>query len=205
VKLDATTSFADRCSDGLLLFRFWIDGNGNGVLNDPEDVVLRTWTEDPILLQAPDATTRYGVEVQCSSLPSCQGSSTTVVTVPCPATGNARLPFGQTIGFASKTQLSWSTAELVDVIRGDLTALRTSGGQFNDTVEVCLANDVSTTLVTDATAPAAETAYYYLVRDAGPTAFCNAAPSWKTGVPAEKPGAGGDRDADIALDPDACP
>jgi hypothetical protein len=29
--------------------------------------------------------------------------------------------------------------------------------------------------------------------------------SWGTGSPAEIPGAGGDRDADIPLDPDICP
>jgi hypothetical protein len=64
---------------------------------------------------------------------------------------------------------------------------------------------VSVSTVTDATAPAPGGARYYLVRGAGPSPYCNATPSWKSGVAAEKPGAGGDRDADIVLDPDACP
>jgi hypothetical protein len=36
-----------------------------------------------------------------------------------------------------------------------------------------------------------------------PTYACSS--SWGTGSPAELPGAGGDRDADLALDPHTCP
>jgi hypothetical protein len=204
-ELDASASFTDRCADGLLQFRFWDDRNGNGELGDAGDLVLRTWSEDPIFTQAPNVTTRYGVEVRCSSLPSCLGAATALVTVPCPSTGNARVPFDQTLGFASKTQLAWTTSERVDVVRGDLGALRSSAGQFNGTVDACLANDQTVSSITDATPPGAGSGKYYLVRPAGPTAYCNATPSWKTGAAAERPGAGGDRDADIALDPDACP
>jgi hypothetical protein len=93
----------------------------------------------------------------------------------------------------------------VDVIRGDLGALRTNNGQFNGTVEACLGNDVAVSSIADATTPAPTAGKYYLVRGAGPAPYCNAGHSWKTGAAAEKPGAGGDRDADIALDPDGCP
>jgi hypothetical protein len=205
VELDASASFVDRCLDGLLHFRFWEDVNGNGVPGDAGDRLLRTWTENPVLLQAPGVTTRYGVEVRCSSQPNCQASASTLVTVPCPSTGTARAPFGQSIGFAGKTQLAWATAELVDVVRGDLGALRSSGGQFNGTVQACLADGQNVSSIHDATVPPPGAAEYYLVRGAGPSAYCNATPSWETGTAAEKPGAGGDRDADIALDPDACP
>src|SRR6185436_4144001 len=129
----------------------------------------------------------------------------TLVPVPCPSTGNAKTPFDQAIGFASKIQFAWPAAEPVDVIRGDLGLLRSSGGQFNGTVEACLGNDVSVSSVMDAILPASGAGKYYLVRGAGPSPYCNATPSWKTGVAAEKPGAGGDRDADIALDSDSCP
>jgi hypothetical protein len=205
VELDASASFVDRCADGILHFRFWEDVNGNGMPGDAGDRLLRTWTEDPFLEQAPAVTTRYGVEVRCSTQHACQASTTTLVTVPCPSTGNARAPFGQAVGFASKTQFSWPAAESVDVIRGDLGALRSSAGQFNGTVEACLANDMSVSSVNDAIAPGAGAGKYYLVRPAGPSAYCNATPTWRTGVAAENPGAGGDRDADMALDPDACP
>jgi hypothetical protein len=64
---------------------------------------------------------------------------------------------------------------------------------------------MSVSSVNDAIAPGAGAGKYYLVRPAGPSAYCNATPTWRTGVAAENPGAGGDRDADMALDPDACP
>jgi hypothetical protein len=186
--LDASASFVDRCADGILHFRFWEDGNGNDVLGDAGDTLLRTWTENPILDQAPAVTTAYGVEVRCSTLPTCQGTATTLVPVPCPSTGNAKAPFDQAIGFASKTQLAWPAAEPADVIRGDLGLLRSSGGQFNGTVEACLGNDVSVSSLVDATLPASGAGKYYLVRGAGPSPYCNATPSWKTGVAAEKAG-----------------
>ncbi len=194
-ELRASDSFVDRCADGILQFRFWEDVNGNGVPGDGEDRLLRSWSEDPTLLQAPAVTTRYALEMRCSSLPSCGASTSTLVTVPCPSTGTARTPFGQAIAFASKAQLSWAFAAPVDVIRGDLAALRAGGGQFTGTVDACLVNDVTASSVNDATAPAAGAGKYYLVRGAGPTGFCNATASWGTG----------DRDADLAADPNTCP
>jgi hypothetical protein len=203
--LDASGSFVDRCADGTLQFRFWADLNGNTVLGDAGDVLLRSWTDNPVIEQAPQGTTRYGVEVRCSSLPSCLASTTALVTVPCPSTGNVKVPFSQAIGFATKTQVSWGALTQVDVIRGNLGVLRSGGGQFNGTVEACLGNDLSASSVSDATVPAPGAGKYYLVRGAGPSPYCIAGHSWRTGVPAEKPGAGGDRDTDIPLDADACP
>jgi len=58
--------------------------------------------------------------------------------------------------------------------------------------------------VADATTPAVGSANYYLVRGAAP-AFCNAGNSWRTLSPAEKNGAGGDRDADLAGAANVCP
>src|SRR6185503_12838585 len=66
-ELDASSSFADRCTDGVLEFQFWADLNGNGILGDAGDHLLRGFTTDPVILQAPDRTTRYGVEVRCST------------------------------------------------------------------------------------------------------------------------------------------
>ena len=205
VQLDASASLVDRCVDGILQFRFWEDRNGNGVLGDAGDTSSAAGRRTRSCCRRPTITTRYGVEVRCSSLPTCQGSTTTLVTVPCPSTGNAIAPFAQAIGFSGKTQVTWASAALVDVVRGDLGALRSSGGQFNGTVEACLRNDVSASSVTDATTPSPGAGKYYLVRGAGPSPFCNASHSWRTGAPAEKPGAGGDRDDDIVLDGDACP
>jgi hypothetical protein len=201
--IDASGS-AGGCRDGVLQYRFWTTNN-NTTVGDAGDVLLRTWTDNPELADAPNATTRYGVQVRCSALVSCQSSATTTVTVNCPTTGNAVAPFAQSIGFSNKTTVAWTSSALVDVIRGNLNTLRANGGQFNGTVDACLGNNVTVSSVADATVPALNGVNYYLVRGAGPSAFCNAGNSWKTGVAAEKPGVGGDRDADIVLDASTCP
>ncbi len=198
--LDASASLADRCVDGLLQFRFWEDVNGNMVLGDAGDRLLRTWTENPVVAQAPVRTTRYGVEVRCSSLPTCQASASALVTVSCPSTGVAGAPFGQTIRFATKVDLSWPAVELVHAIRGSLGALRAQAG-FPGTVEACLVTEMSTRVVTDGTTPSPGTGKYYLVRGAGPSPYCNGTPSWSSGSPREV----GDRDAGLDADPNTCP
>jgi hypothetical protein len=201
--LDASGS-SGSCVNGVLQYRFWVTNN-NTTVGDAGDELLRTWTDNPIIADAPNNTTRYGVQVRCSALTTCQNSATTSVTVSCPTTNTAVAAFPQSIGFSNKTTVSWTSAALVDVIRGDLIQLRTNVGQFNGTVDTCLGNNVTVSSVADATVPAVNGGKYYLVRGAGASAYCNAGNSWKTGVAAEKPGVGGDRDADIDLDPDACP
>jgi len=201
--LDASGS-SGACVNGVLQYRFWTTDN-NTTVGDAGDVLLRTWTDNPTISDAPSNTTRYGVEVRCSALTSCQNSATTSVTVNCPSTGNAVAAFPQTIRFNDKNTVAWTSSALVDVIRGDLIQLRTNVGQYNGTVDTCLGNNVTAASAADATTPAVNGGKYYLVRGAGASAFCNAGNSWKEGVLSEKPGAGGDRDADIVLDPDACP
>jgi len=202
VTLDASASVADVCS-GPLLYRFWVDGEADGDLDGPWDVVLRDWTDDPALVLAPTYTQRFVVEVQCASRTSCSSQSATVVTVPCPAVPP---PFTKTLLFHDPGVLLWdvygSTAP-VDVVRGDLGALRGSGGQFAGTVQTCLLSHARDYRVIDTAQPAAAQAFYYLVRAGDMSPDC--ARSWGTGVPQEAPGAGGDRDADLASDPATCP
>ena len=115
------------------------------------------------------------------------------------------MPFSDSITWASNAQVVWPLvgSRYVDAIRGDLAALRASGGQFAGTVQLCLLNDIDVSAFTDGTLPNPSQGFYYLVKRAGyyPCDF----DSWGTGSSAEVPGAGGDRDADIALDPDTCP
>ena len=111
-------------------------------------------------------------------------------------------PSARPSGSASKTQVLLAGSGAVDVIRGDLGALRSSGGQFNGTVEACLGNDLSVSTVTDATAPGPGAAKYYLVR--GRLPLCNASHSWRTGAAAENRRRRR-RDADIVLDADPVP
>ena len=202
VVLDASASAADACPGGVLLFRFSLDEDDDGFLHGPLDVLLRDWTSDAILVDAPAYTARYVVEVRCSSRISCEGSTTALVTVPCPANPT---PFPHSVRFVNRDHLVWDATARVDVVRGDLAALRAAAGAFGGTVTGCVANDTVSGGVQDFVFPPPDpgSAAYYLVREVGSSPTC--ARSWGTGVPQEQPGAGGDRDADLALDPNACP
>ena len=97
--------------------------------------------------------------------------------------------------------MTWDAPWAVDVLRGDLDAMRASEGDFQGTVLSCY--NTSSELSQPFQNPDPGKGFYYLVREAGPIYACSS--SWGTGSPAELPGAGGDRDADLALDPNACP
>jgi hypothetical protein len=86
VELSAKTSAADRCAGGVLQFRFFVDGdNSQGPFDGgTNDTLLRNWSENPTILQAPTDDTRYGVDVRCSSLTSCTASAQLPVNVVCP-------------------------------------------------------------------------------------------------------------------------
>lgn len=55
--------------------------------------------------------------------------------------------FPETIYFSTRTQLNWNTPMLVDVLQGDLAALRASQGQVVGTVGFCYADDLTTNFV----------------------------------------------------------
>ncbi|HEX4826026.1 MAG TPA: hypothetical protein VFV19_17140 [Candidatus Polarisedimenticolaceae bacterium] len=208
VGLEAKTSAIDACLNGISQYQFWLDGNGNSVVGDAGDTLLRDWTDSSAFADAPNFTTRYGVKVRCSTSPSCDqadGSAavTALVTVPCPSTGTAKARFTQNIG-VSKTSVSWATTAVVDAIRGNLIGLRSAGGDYNGTVLACIGDNVSASSIAEATSPGPGAAFYYLVRPAV-TTYCNETVSYREGVVSELAGAGGDRDADLSLDPNACP
>jgi hypothetical protein len=198
IVLDASGSAADTCPGGPLLYRFWHDRNGDGVLAEPLDRLLRSWTDNPILQEAPHYTRAYAVEAQCSSQRTCADRADIVVTVPCAP------PLFNTLRFTlSKWYLTWDVPAPVDVLRGDLDALRANGGNFQGTVIACSRPCCGMIAYAGDDEPPLGSGFYYLAREAGPTYACG--PSWGTGSPAELPGAGGDRDADLALDPNQCP
>jgi hypothetical protein len=256
VELNASTSTSDRCVGGLLQFQFWIDANTNGTLSLADgDTLLRDWTDNPVLLDAPNTTTTYGVFVRCTSLPSgaCLQSTTTAVTVPCPSpagSGVAKHPFLQTIKFEAgicsggtrnglsclydvsvgpcpggtctnpKARLTWPAPATIDMVRGDLLALRTSpsggsgtqpndDGTFNGSIAPggCLANSSNVNSVVDATAPAVGQGFYYLVRYDN-LVLCNSpaqgAYSTKAAREIGFSSSPAERDAEIALDADHC-
>jgi hypothetical protein len=88
----------------------------------------------------------------------------------------------------------------VDVLRGDLAALRTFGGNYTGTVSACLGNDVDVSVIADGSDPGSGGATYFLVRHAVAPA-CGQAPGYTMNHLFEAPG----RDAGIAADANACP
>ncbi|HEX6852516.1 MAG TPA: hypothetical protein VF139_14050 [Candidatus Polarisedimenticolaceae bacterium] len=207
VQLDASASTADSCPNGTLQFQYWIDANGNSIVGDAGDTLLRDWTDDSGYLDAPmSGPVRYALKVRCSSTPNCDSASNTAVTpvnVNCPSSGTLSGRFNGAIGFSNKTTVSWTTSQGFDAIQGDLNTLRSSGGNFNGAVNTCLQNNGTGTSLNDAATPAAGAGFYYLLRPtSGGAGGCNAgSPSYGTGNAKEAAG----RDTEIAADPDACP
>lgn len=208
VTLTAAASSADKCVNGTLLYQFWNDANNNGTVGDGGDVLLRDYIDNPVLVDAPAATTRYGVKVTCSSALTCVGTTTTTVSVTCPSSG--LLAFQGSLGVAKtggiggvepdqNVTISWTASQNVDAIRGDLGALR-SAKNFNGSVSACVLNDTTATSFADNTVLGPDSGFYWLARRSVAT-YCNESKSYSTGSPKEDPG----RDTEIAADPDACP
>jgi hypothetical protein len=200
--LDASGSAADQCPGGTVLYRFWWDQVRDGLLG-PYDFVLQEWGANAMLTRTTPSTAHYFVDVRCSTTPACNSRALAVVPFVCPAADLEPLPVP--ILWASDTEVVWDAVPYTDAIRGDLGALRASQGQFNGTVLGCMGNQIQTasgdvfTRFTDADTPLPGEAFYYLVRQDNP---CR---SWSTLSPAEVPGAGGNRDIDLAYDPHICP
>jgi hypothetical protein len=216
VALDAKTTTVDRCLNGVVQYQFWIDANGNAIVGDAGDVLIRDWTDNSLLVDAPLVTTPYGLKTRCSTDTSCDSAtSSTVVIVPvtCPSTATlsvASIRVGKTAGLggaepdANVTIDGWGGSLTVSIVRGDLNALRSSGGVTNVEGGGCVANAAFVASVADVSALPTGAAKYFLLRS--PLA-CNVAGSgsYSENQPSEVAGAGGSRNVDIAADPDACP
>jgi hypothetical protein len=210
VTLDASGSAPDQCPGGTLHYRFWQDVDSDGVLdvdgaNSPlfhaRDAVLQEWGPGTSAIDVPNQEMGYGVDVRCSTRPACAGRASVVVALVCQSMEPR--PFAHSVTWNNKVEAGYPPPHhLINVIRGDLDALRASGGQFDGTVQTCVVRQWTTTF-TDETVPGVGQAFYYLVRDELTSSACTFG-SWGTGSPAEVPGAGGNRDVDIPLDPDTC-
>jgi len=197
-----------QCANGLVVYQFWNDTNANGVIDTSTDTLLRDFSPNPLYDDAPTVgPARYLVRGRCSTVTACSSDAAATVTVSSPAAATV-FPFltlriqctsGSSCVAANKSVLSWGTADPsgVEVIRGDLAGLRTNGGNFNATVQACVANDVTTATASDATIPAAGAPVYYLARRSVPNV------TWTTFSLREAPGAGGTRDADLDGPPKA--
>ncbi len=96
-------------------------------------------------------------------------------------------------------RISWSTAEGAtgyDLVRGGLNSLRSTGGDFTTSTQLCLTDDQMTLSYVDPALPAGGEGLWYLVR----AVSCGGAGSY------DGPGAQvGSRDAEISLSPNGCP
>jgi hypothetical protein len=177
IELDAAAS-SGQCLDGALQYKFSKDG-----------VVLREFSENAFLVDAPGAATQYVVDVRCSTDTACADQTTIDVTVVCP-TGNTPLlgVFPETVVASSGTTWSWSVTRGYDLLQGPLN------GVFN---YVGTRSTGTGTSFTDAGSLPGGTVNgkYYVVRELG--GFCNEIGSWTTGGAGECAGGVCDRDTDI--------
>jgi uncharacterized repeat protein (TIGR01451 family) len=185
VELDASGSSADRCVSGTLQYQFLKDG-----------AVIRDWTDNPVLVDAPLVSTTYGVNVRCTSDfedPACIDTSlgdtavgSSPVIVECPASGNLVASSSEPFGSGANELLADATdygfffasgeAEF-DVLRGSLDCVCGPGWDAQ-----LVAYGESGSGFVDTTLPAPGTGLFYVVRFAD---ACNAVGGYETSPGAE--------------------
>jgi hypothetical protein len=216
VTLEARGSSVDRCLNGIVQYQFWVNANGNGVVGDAGDILLRDWTDNSTLIDAPLVTTPYGLKARCSTDTTCDAATSSIVLnvpVTCPSTATlsvASIRVGKTAGLggaepdANVTIDGWGGILSVSIVRGDLSALRSSGGVTNVESGGCIANAAFVASVADSSALSTGAAKYFLLRTP-PACNVTGSGTYSENHASEVAGAGGSRNVDIAGDPDACP
>jgi hypothetical protein len=99
-----------------------------------------------------------------------------------------------------ETVLSWGTVALAtgyDVVFGELSTLRDDPGHFAAATSGCLADNVTTTSLSDAATPPVHDGFWFLVRGVN----CGGSGTFDTGEPSQVAG----RDPDIAMSGNSCP
>ncbi|MEE8410972.1 MAG: hypothetical protein V3S47_00615 [Acidobacteriota bacterium] len=181
VELNAFDSVADRCSGGVLQYRFWIDANGNQTgFESGTDTLVRNWSENAILLDAPGNNTNYAVDARCSALTTCLSTAYNTVAVDCPSSADPVFP-SFTTSNAPKGLFEWAGPIDYAVAEGLLSNLTSA---YMATVATTGLNGSTHTIATGGTV-------WVLFRTdtAGAGAFCNS----------PGPGSWGDLDRDTAL------
>ncbi len=194
--------FVPECNhDEYLIFRLDVQAIGN---RDDDGDGIRNCDDNCVHVVNPDQADSDGDGVgdvcdNCTQVPNPDQADQDQDGVgdacdPC----LAFFPCGR-LRFSSRTTLTWTTPNPngVEVIRGDLNALRSSGGDFRTTVQTCLADDTAEATVTDATAPARGSGFYFLARRSVLDV------TWSSLAPRESPGTGGTRDQDLDGPPKA--
>jgi len=142
-----------------------------------------------------DAAIHPGATEQCNGVDDdCDGTVDNAappagspdVDVTEPAPGTARIEWS-----------ALGSATGYDLVRGGLTNLEQSDGDFTVSTDACLAMDFPGTEVDDPAAPSAGTGVWYLVRARN----CGGAESYDSGAPSQV----GSRDAEIDASAGHCP
>jgi hypothetical protein len=138
------------CLNGVLQYRFSIDGNVDGI-TDPGEI-FRDWTEDPHATANPAQSSTVAMDVRCSALQSCVGRTTLNVVI-------NDTPY---LTFVDKDNIKWSAttgASTYDVatqqgpggtgLPGDTTGTSAAtwlgGGGYFDTMTCNINSQAGTT------------------------------------------------------------
>jgi hypothetical protein len=210
VELSAVTSYADRCVNGSLQFQFWIDNDGDSSGGGVLDELLRGWTDNPVIVDAPDASTTYVVDVRCSTDTACAGSFDLAVPVDCPWSGLPTEPYwgdifayagyctddveefctsdGDCVGTCITTNwqtayLSWATKATRR--KGSTVRLDDGGKALGGYNVDQYWGPTDMKGFQDASIPTSTEVWGYLIRGAGD--LCNARGSWQN-APGTEPG-----------------
>jgi hypothetical protein len=191
ITLSAAGSYADKCVDGALQYQFWLDGDGDGTIEET-DTLLYDWSDRSYYHDAPIESTQYCVNVRCSSDTNCNDLDCYYSPPPPPPWWNLRFLDDNKITF------EWSfrvNATSYDTVKGDLDELISNMGDFSTTIIACLENDDPDTQCTDVEEPPGiGQGFYYLVREVNPS-----------GTGSYDSASGEGRDAKINSSPNSCP
>jgi hypothetical protein len=173
IELNALQSSADRCVGGVLQYRFWVDeDNSGGAYDDVNDTLLRNWSENAILLQAPSDDVVFAADARCSSLTSCLGTAFATVDVACPDS-SLLSPTITADGSNNKNDFQWSGPINYAYAEGPISSLGTNYVPSSSGTGL---NGANHTLVSG-------NGHWLLIRTDNPVAgggFCNEAggPGW---------------------------
>jgi len=104
-------------------------------------------------------------------------------------------------GSGGSATISWTPlagGQAGDLVRGRISSLASSGGNFTAATEICLGNDQAGRSVSDGGKPPSGDAYWYLAREVN---VCSGPGTYDEGTSSQQ----GSRDAEIAAAPGACP
>jgi len=166
----------------------WLETSIGTNVPTPRELHSAVWTgEEMIIWGGTDGTDRF--------------SNTASIYCACaddlPPVGSPSLLIEQQSSSAILTWSSLPTSTGYDVVRGDAVLLSSSGGDFTNAIEACLAEENGTTSLIDPDIPGLGDAHFYLVRARN----CAGVATWNSSGPFQQ----GDRDPGIAAAPAACP